>query len=317
MPCYSPLQAWRGKKLPSGKREIVWKRAQRADSLVDSELKLPCGQCIGCRLERSRQWAIRCVHESQLHERNCFVTLTYDQTHLPPGGSVSVREFQLFMKRLRKVAGPGVRYFHCGEYGEELARPHYHACLFNFDFDDKTLWSVRNGVRLYRSKLLESLWPFGFSTVGDVTFESAAYVARYVMKKVTGEPKEAHYKGLNPEYVSMSRGSKKIGTGGIGKGWYDKFKLDVYPGDFVVLRSMKLRPPKFYDSLYDLDSHDEYLKLKAIRAARSRRLVDSRLPDGRVVKVDDNDSIRLPVKEAVKKSRVKLLTRSMEASYEA
>lgn len=102
MPCYHPLQAWRGPRLKSGKRAVVFSRGDAERSLLPFELSLPCGQCIGCRLERSRQWAMRCVHEASLHEDNCFVTLTYDNSHLPPGGSLLLRDWQLFIKRLRK-----------------------------------------------------------------------------------------------------------------------------------------------------------------------------------------------------------------------
>lgn len=82
MLCYSPLVAWRGERLPSGKRSVVFKKSDAVQSLSAFEIKLPCGQCIGCRLERSRQWAMRCVHEASLYEKNCFITLTYDDSHL-------------------------------------------------------------------------------------------------------------------------------------------------------------------------------------------------------------------------------------------
>ena len=173
-------------------------------------MKLPCGRCVGCRLERSKQWAIRCVHESQLYKDNCFITLTFDNDHLDEDSSLQLRDFQLFMKRLRKQFVPpnpyeegsieyddfqqshAIRFFHCGEYGELNKRPHHHAIIFNFDFDDKYLWK-RGTNPLWRSPTLEKLWPYGMSSIGKVTFESAAYVARYVMKKVNGELADEHY----------------------------------------------------------------------------------------------------------------------------
>lgn len=307
MPCYSPLQAWRGKVQKSGKRSVVFKRSEVAPSLEPFELKLPCGQCIGCRLERSRQWAVRCVHEAQMHERNCFITLTFDSSHLPEDGSLSVRTFQLFMKRLRKRFGKAIRYFHCGEYGENLGRPHYHACLFNFDFSDKVLWSVRDDVRLYRSPSLEDLWPYGFSTIGDVTFESAAYVARYVMKKVNGANAHAHYEGKKPEYVTMSR------RPGIGKTWFDKFKLDVYPGDYAIVRGVKVKPPKFYDGLYELSDPEEFKKLKQARVSRATVLVPTyNAVLQKTQMLDDNRDERLVVKEIVTNSRLAQLKRTLE-----
>ena len=151
---------------------------------------VPCGQCIGCRLERSRQWAIRCVHEASLHTDNCFITLTYSPDCLPSDGSLNHDDFQKFFKRLRKhIAPKKIRYYMCGEYGEDLqqpsklGRPHFHACLFGLDFDDKQLYIVRDDVKLYTSATLEKIWGKGFVTIGDVTFESAAYVARYIAKK--------------------------------------------------------------------------------------------------------------------------------------
>ena len=206
MPCYKPLHAFRSldKKTKNGKTAIFFKRADAGN--LSLRIDLPCGQCIGCRIDRSRDWALRCVHEASSFTYNCFVTLTFDDVHLNHRGSLVKSDFQKFMKRLRKrydgidaVSRPDgsvhfpIRYFHCGEYGSLLSRPHHHACLFNFDFPDKELWSTRSGVRLFRSESLERLWPFGFCTIGEVTWESAAYVARYVTKKVTGKDAASHY----------------------------------------------------------------------------------------------------------------------------
>ena len=131
MTCYHPLECWR----VDGQSKLAFVKPREA--LIREKLEVPCGQCIGCRLERSRQWAVRCIHEAQLHKDNCFITLTYNDEHLPSPPSLSVRDFQLFMKRLRKRFGKGIRFFHCGEYGEKYGRPHYHACLFGFDFPDR------------------------------------------------------------------------------------------------------------------------------------------------------------------------------------
>lgn len=308
MPCYRPLDAWRGAVLPSGKRAVVFKAAACEPSLLPFRLKVPCGQCIGCRLERSRQWAIRCVHEASLYDRNCFVTLTFDNAHLPEDGSLSVRTFQLFMKRLRKAyPDERIRFFHCGEYGETLGRPHYHACLFNFDFPDKYLFSVKNGNRLYRSDSLERIWGLGFAMIGDVTFESAAYVARYVMKKVSGVEAPGHYGGKRPEYTTMSR------RPGIGKDWLDKYLSDVYPLDRVVVRGREMRPPKFYDSRFEVISPDEFKTVKLARSARAVKLVPTW---NKVLKkfqlLDDNRDERLSVKERVAQSAVGRLVRSLD-----
>lgn len=269
MSCYSPLKAYIGREAkPNGKKSIVFslREAFHTPSGKNFPVDLPCGQCIGCRLERSRQWAVRCIHEASLYENNCFITLTFDESSLNEKRSLVKADFQKFMKRLRKrFSCDRIRYFHCGEYGEKLGRPHHHACLFNFDFPDKEMWSIRCGVPLFVSVTLKKLWPFGHSTIGDVTFESAAYVSRYIVKKITGDMAKNHYNGRTPEYVTMSR------RPGIGREWINSFMNDVYPHDFVVVRgNLKCRPPKYYDSIYDLHNPLEYGKLKLKREEDAR-----------------------------------------------
>lgn len=291
MPCYWPIKAYVGPVKEKGKVNVVFKRSQsyRAEALY-----LPCGQCIGCRLEYSRQWAIRCMHEAQMYEKNCFITLTYEDSKLPYNGSLDVKEWQGFMKRLRKKYGAGIRFYHCGEYGEKLGRCHYHGLLFNHDFEDKKLWSEKDGNRLYTSEDLSRLWTKGFSTVGDVTFKSASYVARYVMKKVNGKEKENHYKGLKPEYTTMSR------RPGIGFKWFEKYKSDIYPCDNVVVNGVKTRPPKYYDYLLDNSDSELFDRLKIERKNEAKKYEM------------DNDSFRLPVKEFCTSEKVKMLVRNLE-----
>lgn len=265
MVCYSPLEGWYShERTKNGKRQVVFNASQ---AYTDRRVTVPCGRCIGCRLDRSRQWAVRCVHEATCHEHNSFITLTYNPEHLPKGGTLVKEDFQKFMKRLRRhYYGKNIRYYHCGEYGTIGNRPHYHACLFNHDFDDKILHSQKDGIKLYTSKTLEKIWPFGFSTIGDVTFESAAYCARYIMKKITGEPAAQHYNGRLPEYTTMSR------RPGIGRGWLDKYASDVYNSDMVVIRDdIKAKPPKYYDSIYDQVNPDHMAAIKAGRRSRPQK----------------------------------------------
>lgn len=302
MPCYSPLKGYRSVTVnPNGKRSIVFSPAR---GLIDLPVDVPCGQCVGCRLERSRQWAVRCVHEAQLYERNCFITLTYNDVSLPADRSLDVRHFQLFMKRLRKRFGASIRFYHCGEYGDLYGRPHYHSCIFNFDFPDKVLWKVSQGNRLYVSAILAELWPFGFSSIGDVTFESAAYVARYIMKKINGDGAAAHYRVYDsstgevfdrrPEYTTMSR------RPGIGKGWLDKFQSDVFPRDYVVVRGVKCKPPRFYDSQFEVIDPDLFNSLKMARVRSAKKHVDNNTWD------------RLRVREQVKLAQISTLTRKLD-----
>lgn len=275
MACFHPLEAWRD---DAGTITFDSRKA------VGFVLKLPCGQCVGCRLERSRQWAMRCVHEASLYEDNCFITLTYSEKFLPADGSLNKKHFQLFMKKLRaRFVERRIRFFHCGEYGAKYRRPHYHALLFNFDFADKRMFKVVNGNRLYTSDDLARCWTFGFSSIGSVTFESAAYVARYIMKKVTGDPAEDHYRGVHsetgeltnllPEYTTMSR------RPGIGRDWFDRFRGDVFPGDDLIMRGRSMRPPRFYDCLYERDEPDDMARIKVDRVRAGYRMKDDCTPE--------------------------------------
>jgi len=302
MACYHPISAYRAKaRGANGKFGIVFNASQ---GYVDQRLKVPCGQCVGCRLERSRQWAIRCVHEASLHEKNCFITLTYNDEFLPKNRSLCIDHFQKFMKRLRKKFGANIRFYHCGEYGSKYGRPHYHALLFNLDFSDKKLWKIVNEQKLYTSKILEELWPFGFSTVGTATFESAAYVARYIMKKVNGTAADSHYERVDPdtgevyrlksEYTTMSR------RPGIGKNWFEKFKKDVFPSDQVVLKGRAMRPPRYYDIQFEIDDEKAMSRIKTIRKKNSKKHIDNNTPE------------RLNVRERVQLARLALLPRSVD-----
>lgn len=244
------------------------------------------------------------MHEASLWDDNAFITLTFNDANLPADGSLNVRHYQLFMKRLRKQFGSNIRFFHCGEYGEKFRRPHYHACLFNHDFHDKTLWKVQNDQRLFISADLEKLWPYGFSTTGVVTFQSAAYVARYIMKKVTGDLAEEHYQRvdpetgeitqLRPEYTTMSR------RPGIGHGWLKKFYQDIYPDDFVVIKGKRMKPPKYYDRLYEIAYPSDFDEI------RRRRILAGKLH------VDDNTPERLNVRERVKFAQIDQLPRTID-----
>lgn len=267
-------------------------------------LQLACGQCVGCRLERSRQWAVRCMHEAQLSKANCFATLTYRPECVPPGGSLRYRDFQLFMKRLRKAAGKRVRFYMCGEYGEQFARPHFHACLFGYDFPDKLYWGKSpGGAALYRSALLERLWPHGFSSVGAVTFESAAYVARYVMKKITGQMAEDHYRVVDEEtgevFARVPEFNRMSLRPGIGADWLDRFRSDVFPHGAVVVNGRECRPPRYYDK-----------KFREFDALAAEDMDFGRHLEARAA-FEDNTDARLKVKEQVARARLERLKRSI------
>lgn len=244
MSCVRPLEAWR-----SEGGAVVFSRLRSASRV---SFGIPCGQCIGCRLERARQWGVRCMHEAKFWPVNSYVTLTYADEWLPIAGSLSLRDVQLFMKRLRKWHGGRVRFFLAGEYGDLNMRPHYHALLFNVGFRDRKVWQDnKRGEPLYVSEQLSRLWPLGHVSVGEVTFDSAVYCAKYALKRVNGEKQADHYTVFDsdgvvhvrrPEFAVMSR------RPGIGSGYFDRFGNEVIDHDSVVVGGREVRPPLFYMS---------------------------------------------------------------------
>lgn len=280
----------------------------RKESPTGEFLDVPCGQCFPCRLNKAREWAVRMIHELKYHNTACFITLTYRPEDLPKNGTLVKKHFQDFMKRLR-ARNPDTRisYYMCGEYGQVcdncgksyplhkpshknysgctewskgLGRPHYHAILYGIDFTDKKEWKTSKAESIiYTSETLDNIWGKGFTTIGDVTFESCAYVARYVTKKMNGEKAEFHYSKileydsetgeatktvmLEPEYATMSRNPA------IGLQWIEDYMSDVYPHDRVVqLRNGKShisKPPRYYDKQYEDKNPEEYAKLKRKR----------------------------------------------------
>nr|QJB18969.1 MAG: replication initiator protein [Microvirus sp.] len=269
MPCYHPLTAGRSKlpDLSTGKHRICFhpKYPQQY-----TEIQLPCGRCRGCRHEHARQWAVRICHEAQLYNgNNSFITLTFDDKKHRYTNTLKKSDFQLFMKRLRKHyygnLKSDLRYFHCGEYGENFGRPHHHAILFNHTFPDQTLWDEKSGNKYYRSKTLEKLWPQGHSVIGSVNYQTAAYVARYVIKKINGKLAPDHYQGRLPEYTTMSR------RPGIAREWYEKYKnTDVFPRDYIALNGVKQKVPKYYSKCYELTNPEQYGILRNMRIAKAK-----------------------------------------------
>lgn len=279
MTCYGPIVGYyAAKRNENGKRGIVFDKRK---ALSGVPLKLPCGKCVGCRHDYARTWAIRCMHEKQMHDASSFLTLTYADEKLPEHGSLRKRELQLFMKRLRiwfdrngvkeyDDAGEpvGLRFYGCGEYGTQLFRPHYHVLLFNRDFADKKF--VKNsgsGEPLFHSDVLRDIWRDGEHWIGAVTAQSCAYVARYVLKKVG---KEITPDGCEPEFTVMSR------RPGIAAAWFEKYHKGVYDWDSVVFGEQESRPPRFYDTRFEKANPErmEVLKRRRRKMAMLNR-VDS------------------------------------------
>lgn len=240
---------------------------------------LPCGQCIGCRVDKARDWSIRLQHEAQSTQEagsdSLALTLTY--ATLPAGGSLNRKDIQDFFKRLRSWAnyhqGAKLRYYQCGEYGEALSRPHHHAVVFGLSVPDRTVWRQGRSVQ-YVSQTLTDLWGHGFVTFGDATPSAMGYIAGYVTKKLRDDPTQSRYelldestgelRSVRPEFSTMSR------RPGIGSAWFDRYWQDVYPRDVVVYRSrnkyLEAKPPRYYDML--LERRDPELFAR-VRQARS------------------------------------------------
>lgn len=206
-----------------------------------------------------------------------FITLTYDDEHLPKNGTLNKKHFQDFMKRYRKAIAPKkIRFYHCGEYGDKKRRPHYHALIFGDYFSDAKFSHTKNGQDLYISNLLQKHWQNqGLCYIGQLTFESAAYVARYILKKINGEKAKQHYENINqvtgeitdlvPEYTTMSR------RPGIGFEWYEQFKDEVYPDDFIIVRGKKMKPPKYYQQFFEIEEAEQFKQFKKELRLKNRK----------------------------------------------
>lgn len=304
MACYKPI--------PGYLRKGGGWTPSKKESSFGVKMEISCGQCIGCRIMHAQGWAIRCTHEAQLYNDNCFITLTYDNDHLPPHGTLRKTDHQKFMKRLRKQhKHKTIRFFTVGEYGEANGRPHYHTLLFNHDFADKAFYTNRRNIPVWHSAELTKLWGHGRIEIGTLTTASAGYAARYALKKVNGAALQKidtrtglkKYEAidlstgeivkLTPEYLTMST------KPGIGKGWWDKYKTDVYPDGFVVLDGKKYKVPDYYTEQYKLEQPDAYLEL-----CDSRRDFHKCSPDG--------SPARLAVREQVKIAQTNRLKRGYE-----
>jgi hypothetical protein len=323
MSCHHPLQAFQHKYL---KGQLLFKPGLKHSS-YHAPLKVACGQCIGCRLEHSRQWAMRCMHEAHMYEKqgleSSFLTLTYAPEHLPEKSFLERRDFQLFMKRLRKYySDVKIKVFYCGEYGGKFGRPHFHAIIFGLGFPDKVHYKTvtkKDGTTypLFTSPVLEKIWGKGYVIVGAVTPESAGYVAQYTLKKKTGEQAKTHYDWVDPNTLEVHRRPSEFSQASlgeaIGKSFYQAYQNDIFPSDEIIVDGMSVRPPKLYMELYALECPKEAAALKDLRALRAleatQKEVDSvhayDIKRGKVMRdVEDFLTKRLRDKETIVRQRI-------------
>lgn len=278
MACFHPLKAYIVGRAEDGKKKIVF-----ADKYVPSEspyvpvpIDLPCGQCIGCRLQYSRMWADRCMMELESHDSAYFITLTYDDEYLPvsyygdsEGNPIKVyslrkSDLQKFFKRLRKAfPDDHIRYYACGEYGDQTKRPHYHCIVYGLHLNDLVFYKRSNLKDLYyNSPSLSKVWPYGFSVVGAVTWESCAYTARYVVKKIKGLGADFYDTfNIEPEFVVMSR------RPGIGNDYFHSHP-DLFDYKRITIGSdrgsVSFSPPRYFKQL--LEQTDPVLRDKLFHA---------------------------------------------------
>lgn len=308
MSCISPIAAWRlAERSATGKNVIAFKPR----GTIINSLALPCGKCVNCRLEFSRGWAVRCVHESKMHSASMFITMTYNREHLPSNGSLEPREFTLFMKRLyiyflRKF-GIKIRYYGCGEYGDESGRAHYHALIFGGRMPDQVFYTtLASGDTIYTSKSLDLIWGKGDCKIGEVNFKTAAYVARYVMKKVDGAKRDAgHYctydgdgviSERHPEFSRMSR------RPGIGAPYYAKYGHEIRTHDNIIMDGRPSPSIRYYDII-----------MERVDLARYHVIKQARLPST-VAEARDQvrESIRLRrISDKIAKAALKLKRRTL------
>lgn len=310
MPCDSPLHAYRPAQ-GSADRRLVF---QKNKSETGVAIQVPCGKCSGCRLEHSRQWAVRCMHEKRMHNEAAFLTLTYSDDNLPALRSLVKSDLQNFMKRIRDHFGwyavgkpdepgyiPGVRFFACGEYGEKTLRPHYHVLLLNHDLPDRKFFTMSGENKLYTSQILDDIWGNGHCNIGDVTFDSAAYVARYCMKKITGPPAEAHYAGRVPEFITMSR------RPGLGSGYFARYRNELLDHDTIIVNGVEAALPRYYDGRIDDLLPDEIpgrlmSPMEEIKARRRAKITLA-------MKKDMSSNRRRVVRETVRLAKLNLKRR--------
>lgn len=241
MQCFNP----RTVGFKSDGKTISW--SQKEYDKQYATFQLPCGKCLACRLEYARQWAVRCVHEAEMHPQNCFITLTYSDEALK-SPKLDYRDFQLFMKKLRKKISEKnllpeeaqIGFFATGEYGDKTKRPHWHAIIFNWSPPDGIhKYTNERGDQSFTSDLLDSLWSKGFTEYGSVTFESAGYCARYAAKKLShGRDNEHDFEPI----------SKKSNKHAIGKKYVEKHYESIFNLGFINLpNGSQCSIPRYYE----------------------------------------------------------------------
>lgn len=323
MPCSCIAIGFRSKHVnpKTGLRKIVFSRGEALHPVI--EQPTPLGICIHCRLKHSQSWGLRVALESTLYLHNSFITLTYNPKSLPKHSLLDYDAPVLFMKRLRKEFGEGIRSFGCAEYGEKFSRPHYHLCLLNFDFPDKknvgkstaNFGQLQRENPIFHSEKLQDLWPYGHSTIGTLTLESASYVARYCTKKIAGRDNPYHYDFVDQKTGEIiTRPSEKLvcasRSRGLGFPYYEKYGDYIRRHDKINFQGRTYPVPKYFDSLtekIDPDRFEEIKNQRRLKGAQSAQKLNDEATAGGV-----NVFQRIMTIEKHKELSFKLLKRTIE-----
>jgi len=322
MGCKAPIQAARNGEgsiriLP---RFVSGGSLQSRLAQGERRLELPCNKCAQCKEARSREWAIRLTHETSMHRHDdgspngCMITLTFSNEGLQlrelrrgtHPSTLDVQDWQYFAKKLRqhivreqrkdekkrglkKAPAKKIRFFHVGEYGAENLRPHYHALLFGWDFsEDRVLCKDENNKECYLSETLTRLWEYGKTDIRPIVPETINYVARYVTKKLNGPKLDSWLDRVDPDTGEVVRVSAEFATmsrnPGIGAKWYETFKTDVFPDNFILMKGQKRGVPRFYKRRLKEEDPNLYEEVTKVSSKSAAGKVWDQTPERRQLK---------------------------------
>lgn len=281
MACFSPLKGYYSRKRnkDTGKRSVLF---GKNGSWLDVPVMIPCGKCEGCLLARSYEWSIRCICEGYNHKESYFLTLTYDNEHLPDGGNLVRSHFQSFMKRLRrKFEGYKIKVFYCGEYGERRGRPHYHAIIFGLPLNELGIKYYfrdvsKRGQKNYNCPFLDKIWQQGEVVLGMVTRQSCAYVAQYTLKKNKARWMQSYGDRVKPFVGASTRNA-------IGFDFFFKYFRDIFRRGFFTLEGMTdknghptlIKPIRYFKRM--LEKHYPIDYIKYVRRPRQRAIHEQKM----------------------------------------
>lgn len=325
---YDGKISFHGSYIKDAEASKEWNKKLENGKNIKSVKMIPCGQCISCRLNKSRDWANRIMLEAKEYPCNYFVTLTYNDEYLPikrcyndetgeiiTGFTLKKEDLEKFNHDLRqywkrKFNHDGIRYYECGEYGSKNLRPHYHCIIFNLPnlSDLKIYRTTEIGSILYTSETLSNIWKKGYVVIGEVTWESASYVARYVMKKKFGKEANQYYKSMAkiPEFTTMSR------MPGIGKNYYEANKDKIYATDEIFIQGrtgiIGTKPSVYFDRLLEKDDPEKYKKIK--REREKKNLLNTKLLKYNV-KTTENIQVQREIQGRNTEAKIKALKREL------